>query len=146
MRSLVLAALAALLLVAPAYADDGGDSGGDGKGKAPKHKVTQSPSYVEVDPMYATILDDDHPVGMLMIGVGLDIPDEKLRDEAVHAMPVLRDAYVRNMMNFSTTSVRSWKQPDVAVIADRLQAVTDRALGRKGAKLLLAQVAMRVTK
>jgi hypothetical protein len=31
------------------------------------------------------------------------------------------------------------------VIADRLQAVTDRALGRKGAKLLLAQVALRVT-
>jgi len=144
MRSLVRAALAALLLVAPADADDGGDAG-DG-GKAPKHKVTQSPSYIEVDPMYATILDDDRPVGMLMIGVGLDIPDEKLRAEAVHAMPVLRDAYVRNMMNFSTTSVRSWKQPDVTVIADRLQAVTDRALGRKGAKLLLAQVAMRITK
>jgi len=143
MRSLSLAALALTVLAAPAFAADGDDSGG---GKAPKHKVTQSPSYIEVDPMYATILEDDRPVGMLMIGVGLDIPDEKLRAEAEHAMPVLRDAYVRNMMNFSTTSVRSWKQPDVAMIADRLQAVTDRALGRKGAKLLLAQVAMRVTK
>jgi hypothetical protein len=40
--------------------------------------------------------------------------------------------------------VRSWKQPDVTVIADRLQGVTDRALGRKGAKILLAQVAIRV--
>ena len=30
-------------------------------------------------------------------------------------------------------------------IADRLQAVTDRALGRKGAKVLRAQVAIRVT-
>lgn len=141
MRSLFLATLAAFLLAAPAYAGDS-DSGG---GKAPKHKVTQSPSYLEVDPMYATILDEDKPVGMLMIGIGLDIPDEKLRGEAVHAMPVLRDAYVRNMMNFSTTSVRSWRQPDVAAIADRLQAVTDRALGRKGAKVLLAQIAMRIT-
>jgi flagellar basal body-associated protein FliL len=142
MRSVkLLAALVlALAITAPARADDG-----DG-GKAPKHKVTQSESYLMVDPIYAAILDADRPVGMLMIGVGLDIPNEKLRDEAVHAMPVIRDAFVRNLMNFSSTSVRAWRQPDVAVIADRLQRVADRALGRKGAKVLLAQVAMRITK
>lgn len=141
-----LPALAALLLAAflaaPAYAEEEG--GGDGK--APKHKVTQSDSYIMVDPMYSAILDGDRPVGMLMIGIGLDIPDAKLRGEAEHAMPVLRDAFVRNLLNFSTTSVRAWRQPDVTMIADRLQGVTDRALGRKGAKVLLAQVAMRITK
>ena len=138
MRSLSVAAMAVLLLAAPARAEDGAT--------APKHKVTQSPSYIEIDPMYATILDADKPVGMLMIGVGLDIPDAKLRGEAEHAMPVLRDAFVRNLMNFDSTSVRSWRQPDVIEIAARLQRVTDRALGRKGAKLLLAQVAIRITK
>jgi flagellar basal body-associated protein FliL len=142
MRFLVAAAIAMLLLAAPARADDGDPD----SGKAPRHKVTQSASYVEVEPMYATILDADRPVGMLMIGVGLDIPDPKLRGEAGHAMPVLRDALVRSLMSFSTTSVRTWKQPDVAEIADRFQRVTDRALGRKGATVLLAQVAMRITK
>jgi flagellar basal body-associated protein FliL len=141
-----LPALAALLLAAflaaPAHAEE--ESGGDGK--APKHKVTQSDSYIMVDPMYSAILDGDRPVGMLMIGIGLDIPDAKLRGEAEHAMPVLRDAFVRNLLNFSTTSVRAWRQPDVTMIADRLQGVADRALGRKGAKVLLAQVAMRITK
>lgn len=141
MRSLSrLAALAlAAVLAVPAHAGEGG-------GKSPKHKVTQSASYVMIDPMYSTILDGDKPVGMLMIGIGLDIPDEKLRAEAQHALPVLRDAYVRNLLNYSTTAVRSWKQPDVTLIADRLQGVTDRALGRKGARVLLAQVAMRLTK
>jgi flagellar basal body-associated protein FliL len=141
MRISVTAAMAALLFAAPVRADDTGS--GDGKG--PKHKITQSASYVEVEPMYATILDSDKPVGMLMIGVGLDIPDAKLRGEAQHAMPVLRDAFVRNLTSFSTTSVRTWKQPDVAEIAGRLQRVTDRALGRRGATVLLAQVAMRIT-
>lgn len=144
MRSLpVLAALLlAAALAAPARAaDEGGDSN-----KAPKHKVTQSDSYIMIDPIYSAILDGDRPVGMLMIGVGLDIPDPKLRDEALHALPVIRDAFVRNMLNFSATAVRAWRQPDVTVIADRLQGVADRALGRKGAKLLLAQVAMRITK
>jgi hypothetical protein len=140
-----LAALSlALALAVPARADDG--DGGDGGAKAPKHKLTQAESYVMVDPMYTTILDGERPIGMLMVGIGIDIPDPKLRAEAVHALPVLRDAYVRNLFNFSTTAVRPSAQPDVAAIADRLQAVTDRALGRKGAKVLLAQIAMRIAK
>jgi hypothetical protein len=134
--------LLATALAAPARADDGGD----GDGKAPKHKVTQSDSYLMIEPMYSAILDGDRPVGLLMLGIGIDIPDAKLRAEAQHALPVLRDAFLRNMMNFSTTSVRPDRQPNVIAIADRLQGVTDRALGRKGAKLLLAQVAIRVTK
>jgi flagellar basal body-associated protein FliL len=134
-RALVLAF--ALLAVLPAHA-------GEDK-KAAVHKVTQSKSYLMIDPIYATIVNNDHPAGLLMIGIGIDVPDETLRAEADHAMPVLRDAYVRNMMAFAATQVRTWRQPDVGAIADRLQAVTDRALGRKGAHLLLAQVAMRLT-
>ena len=141
MRSrLVLAALLLAAFVAiPARADDG-------DAKAPKHKVTQSDSYIMIDPMYSAILDGDRPIGMLMIGIGIDVPDPTLRGEAQHAMPVLRDAYLRNLMSFSSTVVRGDQQPDVTAIADRLQGVTDRALGRKGAKVLLAQVAIRITK
>lgn len=139
MRTPLLAALALLLLAAPARAADGGGP------KGAKHKVTQSLSYMMIEPIYATILDADKPVGMLMIGIGIDIPDARLREEADHAMPILRDAFVRNLMNFSATAVRTWRQPNVAEIAARLQGVTDRALGRKGATVLLAQVAIRIT-
>jgi len=58
---------------------------------------------------------------------------------------VLRDAYVRNLMTFTANVVRTDEQPDVGVIADRLQVVTDRALKKKGARILLAQVAIRIT-
>lgn len=133
---ILLAGLVALALT-PARADD--------DKKAAVHKVTQSKSYLMIEPIYATIVSNDHPTGLLMIGIGIDVPDAKLRDEADHAMPVLRDAYVRNMMAYAATQVRTWRQPDVAVIASRLQGVTDRALGRKGARVLLAQVAMRLT-
>jgi flagellar basal body-associated protein FliL len=138
MRIWFVTALALVLLGASARAEDAR--------KGPRHKITQSPSYVEIDPLYATILDVDRPVGMLLIGIGLDIPDARLRSQAENAMPVLRDAFVRNLMSYGSTSVRIWKQPDVTEIAARLQRVTDRALGRKGARLLLAQVAMRLTK
>ena len=113
--------------------------------KAPEHKTTQSKSYIEVDPIYTTIVADNHAAGMLMVGTGLDVPDDKLRDEVTRSLPVLRDAYIRNLMTFTASVVRTDTQPDVGLIADRLQAVTDRALKKKGAKVLLAQVAIRVT-
>jgi flagellar basal body-associated protein FliL len=113
--------------------------------KAPEHKTTQSKSYIEIDPIYTTIVADNRPAGMLMVGAGLDVPDDKLRDDVNRSLPVLRDAYIRNLMTFTANVVRTDAQPDVGMIADRLQAVTDRALGKKGAKVLLAQVAIRVT-
>jgi len=113
--------------------------------KAPEHKMTNAKSYLSVEPIYTTLVDDDRAIGMLMVGVGVDVPDAALRDIVTRSMPVLRDAYVRNLMAYSITQVRANTQPDVTTIADRLQAVTDRALGKKGARVLLAQVALRVT-
>jgi flagellar basal body-associated protein FliL len=113
--------------------------------KAPEHKTTQSKSYIMVDPIYATIVAENRPAGMLMVGVGLDVPNEEMHAEVSRSMPVLRDAYIRNLMTFTANVVRTDAQPDVAMIADRLQAVTDRALKKKGAKILLAQIAIRVT-
>jgi flagellar basal body-associated protein FliL len=113
--------------------------------KAPEHKTTQSKSYVMVDPIYTTIVADNRASGMLMVGAGLDVPNDALRDEVNRSLPVLRDAYIRNLMTFTANMVRTDIQPDVGLIADRLQAVTDRALKKKGARVLLAQVAIRVT-
>jgi flagellar basal body-associated protein FliL len=134
-----LGLVAVLGTAAPAWADDPKEQ------KRPEHKVTQSKSYLEIDPLYTTIVDDNRPGGMLMVGIGLDVPDAALRDEVTRSLPVLRDAYLRNLMAFTASAVRTDAQPDVGTIADRLQAVTDRALKKKGARILLAQVALRVT-
>ena len=114
--------------------------------KSSEHKLTQSESYLSLDPIYTTIVEDNRAQGMLMVGVGLDVPDEGLREVATRSMPVLRDAYVRNLMAFTATIVRTDAQPDVTQLAARLQNITDRALGKKGAKILLAQVAIRVNR
>jgi flagellar basal body-associated protein FliL len=137
----VIAALAVAWAGARARAEDAPKAQ-----KAPEHKTTQSKSYIMVDPIYTTIVADNRAAGMLMVGAGLDVPDDKLREEVERSMPVLRDAYIRNLMTFTANVVRTDSQPDVGLIADRLQAVTDRALKKKGAaKVLLAQVAIRVT-
>jgi flagellar basal body-associated protein FliL len=135
--------LAAILAAPQAFAAE--DSKDAKNQKAPEHKITQSASYTGIDPIYVTMMEDDHPIGMLTVEIGIDVPDEALRDVVNRSLPVLRDAYLRNLMSFSSTTVRADFQPDVAIIAGRLQAVTDHALGKKGAKVLLEQVVMRVT-
>jgi flagellar basal body-associated protein FliL len=142
MRLISTLLVVAALSGAPACAAEGGDKD---KQKAPEHKTTQSESYIMMDPIYTTIVTDNRSGGMLMVGAGLDVPDAALRAEVNHSMPVLRDAYIRNLMAFTANVVRTDAQPDVGTIADRLQGVTDRALKKKGAKILLAQVAIRVT-
>jgi flagellar basal body-associated protein FliL len=143
MRLISTLLVVAALSGAPACAAEGADA--KDKQKAPEHKTTQSESYIMMDPIYTTIVTDNRSGGMLMVGAGLDVPDAALRAEVNHSMPVLRDAYIRNLMAFTANVVRTDAQPDVGTIADRLQGVTDRALKKKGARILLAQVAIRVT-
>ena len=111
-----------------------------------QRKTTQSESYVVVDPMYATIIEGNKPRGLLLVELGLDVPDAALRERVNHALPALRDAYVRSLIAYGATAVRAWRQPNVDDIAERMQAVTDRVVGGPGAKVLMAQTAMRVTR
>ncbi len=138
-------ALLALATGSALAAEEGGHGGGGEKPKqkAPQHKLTQSESWVELEDFYTTIVGDGRPTGMLMVRLGLDIPQAGLRENAERSMPVLRDAYLRSLMSYTATNVRLDTQPDVTQIADRLQAITDRALKKKGARVLLRQVALR---
>ena len=147
-KMLLLSLLLAAVLASPAPAAEPGDAGAPTKDKkkAAVHKITQSDSYLMIEPLYTTILDGNHPVGLLMIGIGIDIPDPDLRARVERDMPRLRDGYVRSLMAFTAISVRSWRQPDVAAIADRLQGATDRILGKPGARILLAQIAIHLNK
>jgi hypothetical protein len=76
----------------------------------------------------------------------LDVPDAAMRARVTHALPALRDAYVRSLIAYGATAVRAWRQPDVDDIADRMQTITDRLMGGPGAKVLMAQTAIRVTR
>ena len=111
-----------------------------------QHKTTQSESYVIIDPLYSSILDGAKPRGLLMVELGLDVPEANFRERVSAALPVLRDAYVRSMTIYAATAVRAWRQPNVADIANRLQAITDRIMGRSGARVLMAQTAIRLTR
>lgn len=109
------------------------------------HVVSTSAAYVGIDPIYTTIFTGDRITGTLMLGIGLDVEDKALRDKVILMLPVLRDLYVRTMLAYAGSTVRPWRKPDPDAIASRLQLVTDRKLKVKGAKILMAQLAIRLT-
>ena len=111
-----------------------------------QRKTTQSESYIMIEPMYASILDGIKPRGLLLVEIGLDVPDAKLRDRVTQNLPALRDAYVRSLLTYAATAVRPWRQPNVEDIANRMQAITNRVVGREGARVLMAQTAVRLTR
>ena len=111
-----------------------------------QRKTTQSESYIMIEPIYASILEGTRPRGLLLVEFGLDVPDASLRERANQALPALRDAYVRGLLIYAATAVRPWRQPSVDDIANRMQVITDRSLGKKGAKVLMAQTAIRLTR
>jgi hypothetical protein len=84
---------------------------------------------------------------MLMVAIGLDIPDAGLRNDATRAMPILRDAYVRNLMSYAWTHIRPIaatrrrRNREPAAAGDK----SNTASFRPGARVLLAQVASRIS-
>jgi hypothetical protein len=111
-----------------------------------QRKTTQSETYVVFEPIYASILEGGRPRGLLLVEMGLDVPDAELRGRISAALPTLRDAYVRSLLVYASTAVRAWRQPNVDDIAKRLQATTDTVVGRPGARVLMAQTAIRLSR
>mgnify|MGYP001548525603 CR=1 FL=1 len=90
--------------------------------------------------------DNARPRGLLFVELGLDVPDAAFRGRVSQSLPVLRDAYMRSLLLYAATAVRPWRQHSVEDIAGPLQAVTDQVMGMKGARVLMAQTAIRITR
>ena len=53
---------------------------------------------------------------------------------------------MRSLLIYAANAVRPYRQPNIEDIANRMQAITDKVMGRKGAQILIAQTAIRLTR
>jgi hypothetical protein len=77
--------------------------------------------------------------GVLMVEMGLDIPDGALRERALSLEPRLRDSYLRYLITYAA-NLSPGVVPNPDLIGAALQRATDEGLGKPGAKLLLGTV------
>ncbi|WP_312685851.1 Tat pathway signal protein [Brevundimonas nasdae] len=120
-----LAAVAAA--AAPAKASSGGGEAASGE------------SYFRLPVVTATLMLANGRRGVLSIETGVDVPDAALRARVRASGPRLRSAYNEAAQRFAS-GMRPGMPPDVDQLAAALQAATNAALGRAGARLLLGTV------
>jgi hypothetical protein len=139
MRSLFLAVIA-FALASAAQAGGGEKSKATADAEAVQKRGTASKVYVAVAPVSATLTNGLRPSGLLQVDAGFDIPDDKLRSRASAMAPVLRDAMREALTRYVAVFQRPGAVPDADRVKSMLQEAADKALGHKGARLVLVSV------
>lgn len=96
-------------------------------------------SYLQLPSVTATVLRANRQYGVLMVDVGIDTPDPALRRRVEQSVPLLRDAFVREMAIYAP-SIAPGGAPNPDRLGDQLQKAVDRILGRPGAHVLLGSI------
>lgn len=96
-------------------------------------------SYVSIDTLTATVLAGNGRHQVMTVQSGVDAPDAALRDYVEKDTPRLRDAYTQELQLYAG-GLPSGSPPDADYIARRLQAATDRVLGKPGARFLIGGI------
>ena len=127
--------LCALALLAPALVTTIGPARA-----AETVRPASDASYVIINAMNVSIIQDARVRGMLQIELGLDVPDDELRETAIQLAPRLQDAYLIALRHYTTNQLQLYHVPDANLIGDILQNVTTQVLGEEGAIVLLSQI------
>lgn len=134
-RSLV-AALAFALAAGPALAQPSEDQAPASR----QERLTSADSYVPLPTLSAGVLQRYASSGTIIVDMGLDIPDEALRERARLNQPRLRDALRTALATYATTYYRDRTAPDPTQMTRLLQQSVDRVLGAPGARVLLTNI------
>jgi hypothetical protein len=120
----------ALLLALVAPAAQGADAKKKGGGL----------SYIQLEPLTATIIRGDGRRGVLTVETGVDIPGNgALHARADISQPRLRAAYLTVLQAYAS-GLGPGAPPDADYISRQLQRETDKVLRQPGAKLLLGTI------
>lgn len=123
-RTLFGLAAAASAVAAPAWASED-EGGGD--------------SYTRLPTLTANVAGVGPRRAIMTVEAGVDCPDAALRVRVTQSIPRLRAAYAAVLQRIANETLAG-APPDVERLVAQLQAATDAALGRRGARLLIGTV------
>lgn len=105
-----------------------------------QERLTSAESYVPVATLAAGVLRRHSTQGVIVVDMGLDVPDATLRRRALLNAPRVRDALRTALATYTLTYYRDRTAPDPAQLTRLLQQSVDRTLGAAGARVLLVNV------
>ena len=127
-----LLGLAPVLTVAAAAAATPATAGGGGGGG-------NQQSYLRLPTITANVRRPGGAMGVMTVETGVDTPDAALRTRVAQSAPRLRAAYAAVLQQAANQRLPG-APPDLERLVARLQAATNQAVGRPGARLLIGTV------
>jgi hypothetical protein len=94
---------------------------------------------IEMKSVTVNIFRSDYRAGKLEIAINLDVPNAELFERAELSQPRLRAAYIQALTAL-VYDLPQRQPPDLKQMVFELQKVTDKVLGRPGARVLLSAV------
>jgi flagellar basal body-associated protein FliL len=130
-------------LAGPASAAGSSSSSSSAQQQAPatrQERLTSAESFLPMPTLSAGVLQRSATRGTIIIDMGIDVPDEALRQRARLNAPRLRDALRTALATYSSTYYRDRTAPDPDELTRLLQQAIDRTLGGAGARVLLVNI------
>ena len=127
----VFAAFSLIALAGPAQASEPDKE---------QRRITSAETYVPAPTLSAPITANYVFAGLLVVDLGFDVPDAKLRTRVGVLQPKLTDAMRSALADYTYARFRPGGAPDPDRIESMLQQAADRTLGVAGARVLLANV------
>jgi flagellar basal body-associated protein FliL len=130
-------------LAGPASAAGSSSSSSSAQQQAPatrQERLTSAESFLPMPTLSAGVLQRSATHGTIIIDMGIDVPDEALRQRARLNAPRLRDALRTALATYSSTYYRDRTAPDPDELTRLLQQAIDRTLGGAGARVLLVNI------
>ena len=96
---------------------------------AAEDRPPDPPRFVAMDVLLVPLFTGDRVSGTVQITVQLETSPKK-EDELKKLVPVLKDAFIRDLNGYIPRLIRTKGQIDVNLVKQRLKIIGDRAIGK----------------
>ena len=95
--------------------------------------------FIDMEPLGIPIFQGNKVIATIQIQVKLETTNEDNSDEIKRMMPVIRDAYIRDLHSFMPRLLKAKERVDVLIVKQRLQYISDKVAGKGIIKNVLVQ-------
>ena len=93
------------------------------------HETAGKPEFLDVDSLSVPVIRDGRLQKYIMLRLTLELKDAKAKSAAKEAMPLVKDAYLRDLHGYFADQPPKDDGIDVRVVKARLMRVSERLFG-----------------
>jgi flagellar basal body-associated protein FliL len=104
-----------------------------------KKEAVDTTVFIDMEPLAIPIFQGNRVAATVQIQVKLEASNEDTAERIKRLMPVITDAFVRDLHSFMPRLLRAEERIDVLIIKQRLQLIGDRVAGKGTISNVLVQ-------